>query len=145
MARKTIKTIPQGRTPMPVQTPTARMTNFDEVAIGYSQENPDANINLIIVLDAGWSHAQTNPRVSTLAYDGQSGAVLDYDIEVNNQYYTLNEVDLHNILARDLGMALGFDKNSGDPDSIMQVSSSGQKQVLSAGDTQALCQLFPGC
>ena len=39
MARKTIKTIPQGRTPMPVQAPTARVTNFDEVAIGYSQEN----------------------------------------------------------------------------------------------------------
>lgn len=113
------------------------------VDIGYSQENPDANINLIYVLDAGWSYAQTNPRVSTMAYDGQSGAVLDYDIEVNNQYFTLTEVDLHNILARDLGMALGFDKNSGGPDSVMLVSSGGQKKTLSPGDTQALCELYP--
>ena len=113
------------------------------VDIGYSQENPDANINLIYVLDTGWSHSQTNPRVSTMSYDGQNGTILDYDIEVNNQYFTLTEVDLHNILARDLGMALGFDKDSGDPDSIMQVASGEQKQVLSPADAQALCQLYP--
>ena len=113
------------------------------VEIGNSQENPDANINLIYVLDSGWPHAQTNPRVSTMAYDGESGAVFDYDIEVNNQYVTLTEVDLHNILARDFGMALGFDKTSGDPDSVMQVSSGGQKKTLSPDDAQALCQLYP--
>ena len=113
------------------------------VDIGYSQENPEANVNLIYVLDTGWSDAPTNPRVSTMAYDGQSGAVLDYDIEVNNQYVTLTEVDLHNILARDFGMALGFDKNSGDADSIMQLSSGEAKQTLSAGDAQALCALYP--
>ncbi|PSW07522.1 NADPH-dependent glutamate synthase [Photobacterium lipolyticum] len=39
MAKKTIRTIPQDRTPMPVQTPATRVTNFDEVAIGYSLED----------------------------------------------------------------------------------------------------------
>jgi len=37
--RKTIRTIPQERTPIPVQEPEARVKNFEEVAIGYSEEN----------------------------------------------------------------------------------------------------------
>ena len=113
------------------------------VDIGYSQENPDANINLIYVENTGWPHSPANPRVGTISYDGASGAVLDYDIEVNNQYLTPTEVDLHNILARDFGMALGFDKDSGGADSIMQISSGGAEKVLSDGDTQALCALYP--
>ncbi len=39
MARKTIRTIPQERTPMPVQEPAARVRNFQEVAIGYGEDN----------------------------------------------------------------------------------------------------------
>lgn len=39
MARKTIRTIPQERTSMPVQPPAGRVKNFAEVAIGYSLEN----------------------------------------------------------------------------------------------------------
>ena len=39
MARKTIRTIPQQRTPMPVQTPAARVANFEEVATGYSLQD----------------------------------------------------------------------------------------------------------
>jgi len=35
--RKTIRTIPQQRTPIPVQEPQDRIRNFDEVAIGYSE------------------------------------------------------------------------------------------------------------
>ena len=35
--RKTIRTIPQDRTPIPVQEPQERIRNFDEVAIGYSE------------------------------------------------------------------------------------------------------------
>ncbi len=38
MAKKTIRTIPQDRTPMPVQDPEARAKNFAEVALGYSAE-----------------------------------------------------------------------------------------------------------
>jgi glutamate synthase (NADPH/NADH) small chain len=38
MARKTVRTIPQDRTPMPVQEPKARARNFAEVALGYSEE-----------------------------------------------------------------------------------------------------------
>ncbi|MHA1543818.1 MAG: NADPH-dependent glutamate synthase [Alphaproteobacteria bacterium] len=40
MAKKTIRTIPQERTPMPVQDPQERAANFDEVALGY--QLPDA-------------------------------------------------------------------------------------------------------
>ena len=39
MARKTIRTIPQQRTPIPTQEPEARVTNFEEVAIGYTEEH----------------------------------------------------------------------------------------------------------
>ncbi len=35
MAKKTIRTIPQDRTPMPVQSPAERAKNFAEVALGY--------------------------------------------------------------------------------------------------------------
>jgi glutamate synthase (NADPH/NADH) small chain len=35
MAKKTIRTIPQDRSAMPVQAPGARIANFDEVALGY--------------------------------------------------------------------------------------------------------------
>jgi len=38
-ARKTIRTIPQARTSMPVQSPAERVKNFAEVATGYSLEN----------------------------------------------------------------------------------------------------------
>jgi len=37
--KKTIRNIPQERTAMPVQTPSDRVQNFAEVAIGYSLEN----------------------------------------------------------------------------------------------------------
>ena len=37
--KKTIRTIPQKRTAMPVQAPEERVKNFDEVAIGYSLED----------------------------------------------------------------------------------------------------------
>ena len=33
--KKTIRTIPQARTPMPEQAPELRVKNFDEVACGY--------------------------------------------------------------------------------------------------------------
>jgi glutamate synthase (NADPH/NADH) small chain len=39
MAKKTIRTIPQERTPIPVQEPAARVKNFEEVAIGYGKEH----------------------------------------------------------------------------------------------------------
>jgi glutamate synthase (NADPH/NADH) small chain len=39
MARKTIRTIPQARTPIPTQEPEVRVTNFEEVAIGYGLEH----------------------------------------------------------------------------------------------------------
>lgn len=39
MAKKTIRTIPQERTPIPVQDAAARVENFDEVALGYSLED----------------------------------------------------------------------------------------------------------
>ena len=39
MAKKTIRTIPQLRTPMPEQTPQQRVGNFDEVARGYRAED----------------------------------------------------------------------------------------------------------
>jgi glutamate synthase (NADPH/NADH) small chain len=37
--KKTIRTIPQARTPMPEQSPEARVRNFDEVACGYRLED----------------------------------------------------------------------------------------------------------
>ena len=37
--KKTIRTIPQARTPMPEQSPEARVQNFDEVASGYRLED----------------------------------------------------------------------------------------------------------
>ena len=37
MAKKTIRTIPQDRTAIPVQDPTERSMNFSEVALGYSE------------------------------------------------------------------------------------------------------------
>lgn len=37
--KKTIRTIPQARTPMPEQEPALRVRNFDEVAIGYREED----------------------------------------------------------------------------------------------------------
>ena len=37
--KKTIRTIPQARTPMPEQSPEARVKNFDEVACGYRLED----------------------------------------------------------------------------------------------------------
>ena len=39
MAKKTIRTIPQERTPIPVQAPAERIGNFDEVALGYRLED----------------------------------------------------------------------------------------------------------
>jgi len=39
MARKTIRTIPQERTPIPTQEPAVRVQNFEEVAIGYGLEH----------------------------------------------------------------------------------------------------------
>ncbi|HEX4857418.1 MAG TPA: NAD(P)-binding protein, partial [Usitatibacteraceae bacterium] len=37
--KKTIRTIPQARTPMPEQAPEARIGNFEEVAMGYRMED----------------------------------------------------------------------------------------------------------
>jgi len=37
--KKTIRTIPQERTPMPEQDPSVRARNFKEVACGYTLEN----------------------------------------------------------------------------------------------------------
>jgi len=39
VAKKTIRTIPQERTPIPVQDAEVRVDNFDEVALGYSVED----------------------------------------------------------------------------------------------------------
>ena len=39
MVKKTIRTIPQDRTPIPVQDAEVRVANFDEVALGYSEED----------------------------------------------------------------------------------------------------------
>ncbi len=37
--KKTIRTIPQERTPIPMQDPRARIGNFAEVALGYREEH----------------------------------------------------------------------------------------------------------
>ncbi len=39
MAKKTIRTIPQDRTAMPIQEPEDRICNFSEVTLGYSVAN----------------------------------------------------------------------------------------------------------
>lgn len=39
MARKTIRTIPQARAPMPVQDPLVRARNFDEVTLGFDTDS----------------------------------------------------------------------------------------------------------
>ena len=39
MANKTIRSIPQERTPIPEQAPEERVQNFSEVALGYTLEN----------------------------------------------------------------------------------------------------------
>ena len=39
MAKKTIRTIPQERTPIPVQDPAERVENFAEVTLGYRLED----------------------------------------------------------------------------------------------------------
>jgi len=39
MAKKTIRTIPQERANMPVQEPSVRATNFDEVALGFEESD----------------------------------------------------------------------------------------------------------
>ena len=39
MASRTIRTFPQERTPIPEQDPAVRVTNFDEVALGYRLED----------------------------------------------------------------------------------------------------------
>jgi glutamate synthase (NADPH/NADH) small chain len=38
VAKKTIRTIPQARTPIPVQEPAERVRNFEEVALGYGED-----------------------------------------------------------------------------------------------------------
>ena len=37
--KRTIRTIPQERTPMPEQAPRERARNFDEVSLGYRLED----------------------------------------------------------------------------------------------------------
>jgi glutamate synthase (NADPH/NADH) small chain len=46
--RKTIKTIPQERTPMPEQDPQVRITNFEEVAKGYRPQDATTEVERCI-------------------------------------------------------------------------------------------------
>ena len=46
MKPKTIRTIPQERTPMPEQPPAERVRNFSAVALGYTWRMPGAKVSV---------------------------------------------------------------------------------------------------
>ncbi len=112
--------------------------------IGYDADHPDQNMNLILVQGENWSHEPSSRRVTTIAYDSSNGNIVDFDIEVNNVNHDIDEVTLHNLLAREFGAALGFE-DSDDATSVMYgfYELEDEERNLSEDDIESLCLLYP--
>ena len=75
--------------------------------VGYSEDNADENINLIIWREFAW---EQNPRailIATLTVDTSNGMAVDCDIEMNGYKYLLSETNIENLLIDEFGHAIG--------------------------------------
>jgi hypothetical protein len=111
--------------------------------IGYDLDNPDDNINLLLVVITGWPHGSGSASQATLTYNDQNGDILDFDLEINQQDFALDQDAFHNLLVLRMGQALGFEE--GGAGSVMapfDLEETGRR-VLSEADVTSLCHLYP--
>ncbi len=136
--------------------PSIEMVAFDAYEcgeIGYSDTG--ANSNAWVFRDDGWevdgSHPPDALALTTVSYNPVTGEILDVDIEVNSEFFTLTESDnsaFAGIALHEAGHVFGLAdlRTREDVDSAMffnYQSSLGSTVELGMDDAAGICAIYP--
>jgi MYXO-CTERM domain-containing protein len=111
------------------------------------------NANVILFQDTQWHYKGVDNTLAktTVTFDGETGEILDADIEINHAYNELTVsdsavvFDLQSVLTHEIGHFIGLD-HSPDPDATMFAGydeGSTSLRTLEADDVAAACAAYP--
>lgn len=123
--------------------------------LGYDQNNPKANKNLIIFQSSAWSHDARAVAITSNIFNEDTGEIVAYDMEINDVHFLFSldglprngkaTMDLRNVVTHEVGHVIGLDHSS-DRQSTMYASGlpgETKKRNLHADDISGLCTLYP--
>jgi hypothetical protein len=113
------------------------------------------NMNLVVFRDEGWSQvasAQTF-ALTSVSYNPDTGVIVDADVEINSEFYTLtveetpdaNQVDLRNTLVHEVGHFIGLDHTPIQDATMYASADLGEikKRQLHQDDIDGICHIYP--
>ena len=127
--------------------------------LGYDQQNPKANQNVVIFKFEGWAHSPQAVAITSNIFNEDTGEIVAYDMEINAQHFTFsidaqprngkNTMDIRNVVTHEVGHVIGLD-HSRVRDSTMFTSGlpgETKKRDLHSDDISGLCAIYPqdGC
>jgi hypothetical protein len=128
--------------------------NLGRVTCEKTQYNKDAgNANVIVVRAGEWPHPNSghNIALTTTTFDPESGDLLDADIELNADGYSLTvsdesvEYDLLSVLTHEVGHFLGMGHSDIGEATMFDLYDGGTTELrsLEPDDVAGICLLYP--
>ncbi len=133
--------------------------------VGYDNENPQANVNLVTWVEAGWDRTYSGEdgtsivALTTRTFDGNSGEMFDADVTFNGQVYQFASLpsgaaqsskaqDIEGAMIHEAGHILGLDdlyeeKDRGSVMFAMRRLGERRARALSPDDIAGLCAIYP--
>ena len=124
----------------------------DEVAVHQDR----GNMNLLVWVTGGWTvldkeHTPDAIGLTTLAWNDDTGQILDADIEFNADYFEFgldaepNKADIINTATHEIGHLLGLAHSSVIDGTMYRSAAPGEinKRDLDPDDIDAVCELYP--
>ena len=134
-------------------------------AVGPGSDPNNFNGNLILFAQEGWPNAPRVQALTSVTYRVSTGEIVDADIHVNAQFFTVNEVDpaspdlaimdLQNTMTHEVGHFLGLDHTeeatfTGDSGQWREATMFAsaelgevRKRSLEVDDINGICAIYP--
>lgn len=122
--------------------------------IGYNQDNPESDINLVLFQTESWRHDRNAVAVTSTVYSQRSGEIIAFDMEINAVRFTFSgdgqpvqgrsTVDLQNTITHEAGHVAGLDHSSATQATMFASAPPGEtsKRSLHVDDIDGVCAIY---
>lgn len=126
-----------------------------QTGVGFDQAENAKNINLVVWRDQNWNQIASDQTfaLTSVTFNPNTGRIVDADLEINSEIYTLNIgdpvdpnlADLENTLVHEVGHFVGLDHSSVRDATMFANADLGEtkKRTLAADDIDAICASYP--